>query len=414
MLEARVEKFNTEVGPSKGIKINLTTEIDNPSTVFDTMVKSGNVPDIWSASESNMQKYEDQGLLMDLNTVSQLKDLVAEYKPYDSEGRTSHNGKVYALALEILPIKLAYNKDLFKAAGIVDDKGEAKAPTTWDEVIADAKKITDAGNGTSYGFGYSFGGWNWGVHRLLFAPWIASTGTGWFNNTTLKYDFEAFRPALNYMMSLAKDKSYFPGIETIDIDPIRAQFSDGKVGMEISPAYDIAVFNDQFPATCDWDIAEVPVQDPNNRYKGVQIFRGAYSMWSGVTADKLDAVSEVFKYLSADEFYEDLYANCKIIPANTELMSKVSKTADKTGWKNMSANADQYVNSPRFPDGQLTLEGDDMETVVNDMVAGNISVDDVIKQLTDTYQSALDTAVKDGKVKLDEYKLADDYYKWTK
>jgi multiple sugar transport system substrate-binding protein len=47
---------------------------------------------------------------------------------------------------------LFYNKKLFKAAGIVDNKGEAKPPETWDEFVATAVKLTDRKKNIS-GFG---------------------------------------------------------------------------------------------------------------------------------------------------------------------------------------------------------------------------------------------------------------------
>lgn len=47
---------------------------------------------------------------------------------------------------------LFYNKKLFKAAGIIDKKGEAKPPETWEEFITDAVKLTNRINNIS-GFG---------------------------------------------------------------------------------------------------------------------------------------------------------------------------------------------------------------------------------------------------------------------
>ncbi|MFB3896128.1 MAG: sugar ABC transporter substrate-binding protein [bacterium] len=47
---------------------------------------------------------------------------------------------------------LFYNKKLFKAAGIVDKKGEAKPPETWEEFVTGAVKLTDQKKNIS-GFG---------------------------------------------------------------------------------------------------------------------------------------------------------------------------------------------------------------------------------------------------------------------
>ena len=51
-------------------------------------------------------------------------------------------GTQYALPLDTHPIGLYYNTALFRAAGIVDARGQAKPPTTLTEFLDDAKKLT--------------------------------------------------------------------------------------------------------------------------------------------------------------------------------------------------------------------------------------------------------------------------------
>ncbi len=408
-VEERVAEFNNSVGKEKGIVINLTTEIDNSAAVLETAIKSGNAPDLMSAAQNLLQAYADMGWIKDLSTIPEIADMVKKYAKYDVPMGTSYKGKPYSLALEILPIKLAYNKDLFKKAGIVDAKGEAKAPATWTEVAAAAKKITEIGKGEFYGIGFSFG-WSAGIRRLIFKPFIASIGKGWYDNVNGVYDFEAMRPALEFLMQIKKDGSYFPGIETIAIDPIRAQFADGKVGMEIAPAYDIAVYNDQFPAKCSWGIAEVPAIDPAKANKGVSILRGNYYVSSAVTKERMWAVAEVFNYMHADAFYTKLYESCAIIPVNSDIIKNAKNVQNKTGWIDM-AKIDNYVAMPPYPDGSLTLEGDNFHKVFCNMFAGSITIDQAIAQCNKTYNDALKQAVKDNKVNLADYKIGADYYK---
>jgi len=408
-VEERVAEFNNTVGKEKGIFINLTSEIDNAIPVLETAIKSGNAPDLMSAAQNLLQSYADMSWIMDLGTIPEIADTVKKYAKYDVPMATSYKGKTYSLALEILPIKLVYNKDLFKKAGIVDASGEAKAPATWAEVASAAKKITEAGKGEYYGIGFSFG-WSAGIRRLIFKPYIASLGKGWFDNVNSVYDFEVMRPALEFMMQIKKDGSYFPGIETIAIDPIRAQFADGKVGMEFAPAYDIAVYNDQFPAKCNWGVAEVPTIDPAKANKGVAILRGNYYVSTTVAKDRMWAVAEVFNYMHADEFYTKLYEGCAIIPVNSEIIKNAKNVQDKTGWVDM-AKIDNYVAMPPYPDSSLTLEGDNFHKVFCDMFAGNITIDQAIEKCNKTYNDALKQAVKDGKVDLAAYKIGADYYK---
>lgn len=57
---------------------------------------------------------------------------------------TSFDGKTYMIGQYVVPPTLWYNKQTFKKAGL-------SAPATWDDVFADAAKLTDKKNGV-YGF----------------------------------------------------------------------------------------------------------------------------------------------------------------------------------------------------------------------------------------------------------------------
>jgi len=68
---------------------------------------------------------------------------------------------VYFLPWTIGTMILGYRADLFKEAGIVDANGNPKAPETWDEFLAAAKKLTVDTNGDGkidrYGVGWYAG-----------------------------------------------------------------------------------------------------------------------------------------------------------------------------------------------------------------------------------------------------------------
>ena len=69
------------------------------------------------------------------------------------------SSKTYSLPINYYTEGLIYNRDLFKKAGLDPDK----PPTTWDEVEADAAKISALGGGVSGYEDYSggnTGGWH--------------------------------------------------------------------------------------------------------------------------------------------------------------------------------------------------------------------------------------------------------------
>jgi sn-glycerol 3-phosphate transport system substrate-binding protein len=79
-------------------------------------------------------------LMKDNNVAIDWNDIVAPVKTYYSSG-----GNLYSMAFNSSTPILYYNKDLFKKAGLAD-----KAPATWDEVEAMAKKLVASGAKCGY------------------------------------------------------------------------------------------------------------------------------------------------------------------------------------------------------------------------------------------------------------------------
>ena len=49
-----------------------------------------------------------------------------------------------------------------------------------------------------------------------------------------------------------------PGVESLDIDPLRAQFAAGKIGMYFNHSGEPAVYQSQFPTKVNWSAALPP------------------------------------------------------------------------------------------------------------------------------------------------------------
>ena len=60
------------------------------------------------------------------------------------------NGRYYAIDLEKIPIGILYNKDMFKAAGLVNENGEIVVPDSFGDLLAAQKTIYEKINKTPY------------------------------------------------------------------------------------------------------------------------------------------------------------------------------------------------------------------------------------------------------------------------
>ncbi|WP_439515732.1 ABC transporter substrate-binding protein [Oceanibaculum nanhaiense] len=175
-------------------------------------------------------------ILVDRNIAVPMDDFIKAEKDFEKEGFHqamfdigTQNGKVYALPFAIsLPITY-WNLDLVKQAG----GDPANLPTTWDGVIALAKKIDALGpdiNGITYVWDIT-GNWLWQ------APVFAQGGT-MLNADESKVAFDG--PEGQFAMkTLARfvTEANMPNLSQADA---RATFAAGKTGVHITSTSDLA------------------------------------------------------------------------------------------------------------------------------------------------------------------------------
>lgn len=122
------------------VKINITV-LDNQAfkDKLATVMQSGNPPDLFQSWGGGVLKqYADAGLVQDLTDAVKKNGLVDQLSP-GAVGLYSADGKIYGIPWDAGMVGFWYNKDLFKKAGI------DAPPATWDDFLADVKKLQAAG-----------------------------------------------------------------------------------------------------------------------------------------------------------------------------------------------------------------------------------------------------------------------------
>src|SRR5579871_853453 len=113
---------------------------------FAALVAGGQVPTLFRVYLTDPQKYIDLGVAADITKIVDANNLRKIFTP-DILNLGIKDNKVYGLPHGAYAMGLGYNIPMLKAAGI------SAPPTTWDELRADAKKLTDRSKGVS---GFSF------------------------------------------------------------------------------------------------------------------------------------------------------------------------------------------------------------------------------------------------------------------
>ena len=269
LVENGVKNFEAA---NPGTKVNL---IKLPSDGYQDRValdlSSGSAPDLIMVDSFLVAEYAGTGYLLPLDDMVKNWDQFQYY----SKGLldvASYNGKVYALPTDTDVRMLWYNRADFAKAGLPDPW----APKTWDDVLAAAQKLKDAG---------------------ITDPWIIPAGTKREEAATMQGfymallgagnpagdtnrlrvrdqdkwigDSPAIRATLNLYRTVYVDKKFGdPSVNyTLDDAGVRKALLDGTIGILASGSWENA---------CFWDCtgANLPSQADRDKIVG-------YAPWPG-------------------------------------------------------------------------------------------------------------------------------------
>lgn len=177
-------------------------------------------------------------LMLDLPDVPQIADsgALAPLADYGITGKGmtdgivragTYKGKLYGLAPAVNTLTLFYNKDMFAEAGI------ATPPTTWEQLQADATKLSGDGR-----YGFAMTNTNTAEGAWQFLPFMWSNG-GSEKNIDTPETVQALKFILGLQNRGAMSKSSVNWTQT-DTDD---QFVGGKAAMEINGPFQIPTLN---------------------------------------------------------------------------------------------------------------------------------------------------------------------------
>ncbi|MDF2631708.1 MAG: extracellular solute-binding protein family 1, partial [Caproiciproducens sp.] len=107
---------------------------------FVSLASSGKLPTVFETWYTEPQKLIAGGFVADITDILKEKNWPDQMN--DSiQKLLSKDGRIYGIPRDGYALGLMLNVDMFKAAGLVDDKGYPIYPKTWDELAVTAQKI---------------------------------------------------------------------------------------------------------------------------------------------------------------------------------------------------------------------------------------------------------------------------------
>lgn len=205
------------------------------ATTFQALVAGGNLPDVLSVPFTEPQGLIARKQIADLSDVLKSSKLIDQLNPTVLAVAQDSSGHTYGVPASAYSVGLIYNRDLFTKAGLDPDK----PPTTWDEVRADAKQITEKTGEAGYAqlTTKGQGGWMFTAQTYAFGGSVENA-----DGTKVTFDGTPSKDALTALQQMRWTDGSMPSTTLIDLDAMAQQFAAGKIGMFMSAP-------DQYPAS---------------------------------------------------------------------------------------------------------------------------------------------------------------------
>ncbi len=382
-----VDEYNNTVGKKDGIKINYKMLDGDFNQQIELALQTGSCADIFPTS-----KMEEQALNGQLQAINELEggeEFIKHFADKMDLTKFYVNGKAYSTPNKAITCGLLYNKDMFIAAGIVDENGEAKPPVTYDELREYAKLLTNPEK-KQYGIIFPGKSSSFFPYEVQY-PMMSSVGHDGFDPVSNKYDYSKLKPIFEKFLEIKEDGSCYPGTEAIDADPARARFAEGNIGMKFGMSWDVGVLTDQFPAKCSWGVAPLPVLDANSVYKQkMEVYKG-YVM-AKIPEDKdADKIFKVYKWLCGDELQVELYERGINLPWDFSILEGKEFDNLNENWvafaELVKISAVPPLSIKSDTSGETSLAAMFMSDVWN---GDKSSIDGVLKKWSDTCNEGIE------------------------
>jgi len=250
VLQPELDKFKSQTGITVNLEVIGWGDLLNRILAATT---SGQGPDMLNIGNTWSASLQATGALLPFDdaTMSAIggKDrfLAGSLAATGAPGKAPTAVPIYSLAYV-----LYYNKKLFAAAGIT------KPPTTWNELVADGKKLTHDGQ---WGLAVEGGNLSENAHHAF--TFGQQYGADLFDKSGKpQFDSDAEVAAIKrYIDFMAADKIVNPSDAEYANNQSVTDFATGKAGMLLWQAADSSLKSHGM-SPGDYGVAPIPFEDP--------------------------------------------------------------------------------------------------------------------------------------------------------
>ena len=231
-VQKKIDEFNST--NDKNIEVSYEVMTENYDNNLELSFQSNQAPDIFRA-KSEIAPYASKDMIIPIDDFLTDQDRERFGDTLGIENINVYKGKTYSVPQFGNTYRLIYNKDIFEKAGLDPEA----PPKTMAEVREYAKIITDKLSGEGiYGFAMNLKNGYSSMYRSVDEV-ARLSDMFYYDFKEGKYNFDEYAKVVQAFADMYQDGSFFPGTESLDIDPLRAQFALGNIGMYMSGYWEV-------------------------------------------------------------------------------------------------------------------------------------------------------------------------------
>ncbi len=333
---------------------------------------AGKGPDLVGISSDQLPGYADKHVLQPVDSLLSGGQIDKSTIVQSALSAGAYQGKQYGLPIEATPLMLYYNKKEFAAAGI------AKAPTTWDEWAADAKKLTLPGglNGQPKQYGMAIGTNNT-VELFPILMWQAGGGIFSEDGSKNLLGSDQSKQAVQYWANLIHTNHISaPGLSGADADKL---VSAGTAAMEVNGPWATTGYKQ---AGIDYGLAPIPT-GPNGQHISLGNTT-VLAIGSAASSAKAKAAAEFYAYWAQKDIQIKFTQGSGFPPVTTNVSAAdLSANPDVAAFAGQSGTTRPLApGQTKFANIQSDIVDPTIEKIISDPSKTNNLLDQAASQLT--------------------------------
>ncbi|EJJ26402.1 ABC transporter substrate-binding protein [Rhizobium sp. CF142] len=363
-----VKEFNDQ---HNGITIEYRLiQFDDVVTEAMRAYATGQAPDIIAVDNPEHALFSSRGAFLDLSDMIKNSKVIKPENYFPGPLKSVEwDGKYFGVPKATNTIALYYNKDMFKAKGLDPNK----PPQTWDELVEDARKLTDPAKNV-YGMAFSAKANEEGTFQFL--PW-AQMGGGSYEHINA----DGAVKALEVWKTIIDEKLASPDTLTRGQWDSTGTFNSGNAAMVISGPWELDRMMKE--AKFDWGVTLLPVpKEGAERSSAMGDFN-----WAVFSTTKHPA--EAFKALEYFASQDDkMFKNFGQLPARSDISIPETGQPLKDAALKVFLEQLKYAK-PRGPHPQWPKISKAIQDAIQAALTGQMSPKDALDQAADKIKAVL-------------------------